>query len=241
MKLFYMKRVKMIDTNYPYSLLFVEDEEVIRENYVAYLKTVFAEVYEAKDGEEAYVKYKKYQPDIMIVDVNLPKVSGIEFLKKVRLHDHKTRSIMLTAHTDTAMLLEAASLKLTKYLTKPISRKALYETLELAIQELQRFKISTIETIVLDEAFSWDPKRCELYENDEVISLTKKEQAFLTLLCSDVSHVFSYDEIFESVWGYESIGTTDGLKSLVKGLRKKIPKESIKNVFGIGYKIELMK
>lgn len=230
----------MSETIYPLSILFVEDEDVIRQNYVTYLKLIFADVYEARDGEEAYQIYKEKQPDIMIIDIHLPKVSGIEFLQKVRKKDHTTKAIMLTAHTDTNFLLEAASLKLTKYLIKPINRKELHATLELAVEELSAFRVSAVNAIKVNNEYSWDGTRKEMRHFNDVITLTNKEQCFLALLFSDTTRVFTYDEIFEYVWGYESVGTTDALKSLIKSLRKKIPKECIKNVFGIGYKVEVL-
>lgn len=70
------------DTHYPYKILFVEDEKVTRENYVMYLKMHFQEVYEAEDGEKAYELYKEKHPDIMIIDINIPKLNGLELLKK---------------------------------------------------------------------------------------------------------------------------------------------------------------
>ncbi len=231
----------MSETIYPFSILFVEDEDAIRQNYVTYLKMIFTDVYEAVDGEQAYQIYKEKQPDIMIIDIHLPKISGIEFLQKVRKKDHATKAIMLTAHTDTNFLLEAAGLKLTKYLTKPINRKGLQEALELAVEELSAFRVSAVNAIKVNNEYSWEGSRKEMRRFGEVIVLTNKEQRLLTLLFSDTTRVFTYDEIFEYVWGYESVGTTDALKSLIKSLRKKIPKECIKNVFGIGYKVKIVK
>jgi two-component system, OmpR family, response regulator VanR len=71
---------------------------------------------------------------------------------------------------------------------------------------------------------------------DRNVTLSKKEQQLLSLLFSDTKRTFTYDEIFERVWGYEQNGTLDALKSLVKTLRKKLPEKTIHNVFGIGYR-----
>ena len=101
-----------------YDILFIEDEEAIRANYVKYLQRHFRNVYEAQDGEEAYEIYKKKKPHILVVDINIPKLNGIELLKKIREDDHTTKALMLTSHTDTNYLLDAASLQLTKYLIK---------------------------------------------------------------------------------------------------------------------------
>jgi DNA-binding response OmpR family regulator len=224
---------------YPYRILFVEDEEALRTNYVTYLQMVFDEVYEAKDGEEALKVYKSAKPHIMIVDIHMPRMNGLEFLREVRKEDHATKAIMLTAHTDTPFLIEAAALKLTCYLTKPITRKALQEALHSAVEELKQFEVKPLVRVAFAQNWSWDKQREELFYFDQTVSLTKKEQKLLALLFSSVTRTFTYDEIFDYVWGYDQIGTLDALKSLVKGLRKKIPKDTVHNVFGIGYKIQM--
>ena len=138
-KALYEVKNKNQDAIYPFTILFVEDEKGIRDTYVEYLKMLFSEVYEAADGEEAYEIYKQKKPQIMIIDIHMPKMNGIELLSKIRETDHSTKAIMLTAHTDTTLLLEASSLKLTKYLVKPISRSDLKEALKLVIKELTSF------------------------------------------------------------------------------------------------------
>ena len=69
----------MKDKVHPFKILFIEDEKAIRDNYVIYLKMFFMEVYEAEDGEEAYKIYKEKKPDILIIDIHLPKLNGIDF------------------------------------------------------------------------------------------------------------------------------------------------------------------
>lgn len=228
----------MLENKYPYSILFVEDEIAIRQNYVKYFQLSFENVYEAKDGEEGYEVYKKKKPDIMIVDINIPKLNGIDLVKMIRKTDHATKVIILTAHTDTNFLLEAATLKLTKYLVKPINRKTLQNSIDLVLEELSNFKVVSIKKIDLSNNYSWDNDSKELNLFNDTVILTKKEQLFLTLLFSNYNKTFTYDEIFDFVWKDDKVGTVDALKSLIKGLRKKIPQEIIKNIFGIGYKIK---
>lgn len=126
-----------METLYPYKVLFIEDEKATRENYTMYLKMLFTEVYEAADGEKAYEIYKDKKPDIMIIDINIPKLNGLDLLRKIRQKDNDTKVIMLTAHTDKSLLFDAISLNISKYLVKPISRKDLKETLGLIIDELK--------------------------------------------------------------------------------------------------------
>lgn len=223
---------------YPYKILFVEDEQSIRENYVTYLKMFFSEVYEAEDGEKAYHIYKQKKPDIMIVDINIPKLSGLELLRKIRENDYNTKAIVLTAHTDKTFLLEATSLKLTRYLVKPVSRKDLKEALKITIDELLKYNILPIQKINLTDDYSWDFQLNELKHHNKNVELTNKEKIFLKLLFSHKNRVFTYDEIFEYIWQYEDSISIDGLKNMVKRLRKKLPENTILNVFNEGYKVD---
>jgi DNA-binding response OmpR family regulator len=221
---------------YPYKILFVEDEETTRKNYVSYLKMLFSEVYEAKDGEIAYKLYKEKKPDIMIIDINIPKINGLELLKKIRLSDYKTKAIILTAHTTKDFLLDATSLKLTKYLVKPISRQELEDALSLTINELSQYNILPVKKIDLAQNYSWNHELKELRHHNSLIKLTSKERNFLELLFSHKNRVFTYDEIFEGVWGFEEEISLNSLKNMIKRLRKKLPQDTIVNIFNEGYK-----
>lgn len=222
---------------YPYKILFVEDEEATRKNYVTYLKMLFSEVYEAGDGEKAYELYKEKKPDIMIIDINIPKLNGLELLKKIRENDYTTKAIMLTAHTDKSFLLDAVSLNLTKYLVKPVSRKDLKEALNFTINQLLQYNVSSINKIDLPQNYSWDIELKELKQHNKTIELTQKERSLLELLFSHKNRVFSYNEIFDYVWEYEESISINSLKNMVKRLRKKLPEDTIVNLFNEGYKI----
>lgn len=222
-----------------YDILFVEDEKAIRANYVQYLQRHFLNVYEAEDGESAYTIYKAKKPHIMIIDINLPKLSGIELLKKIREEDHTTKAIMLTSHTDTSYLLDAAGLQLTKYLVKPISREDLKSALNLAIEELSKFTVTAKKKLVLKDNFSWDYDTHELYNENTLVLLTNKERKILTILFSDIKRTFSYDDIVLDVWYDLDEDKISALKTIIKNIRKKLPENTIKNIFGEGYKIEI--
>lgn len=222
---------------YPYKILVVEDEEAIRKNYIIFLKMFFKEVYEADDGEKAYNLYKSEKPDIMIVDINIPKLNGLELIKKIRERDFTTKIIILTAHSDKYFLFEAIELKLTKYLVKPVSRKDLNEALDLAINEISQYTILNIKNIQLTDEYSWNTELKELKFHNKIIDLTNKERNFLSLLLSHKNRAFNYNEIFEYVWTNEELISLNSLKNLVKRLRKKLPENMISNVFNEGYKI----
>ncbi|MBU0632923.1 response regulator transcription factor [bacterium] len=228
----------MNETLKEYSLLFVEDEKAIRENYVNYLQRHFNNVYEAKDGEEAYKIYKDKKPRILIIDINIPKLTGIELVKKIRENDHSAKIIMLTAQSDLKTLLKAAELKLTKYLVKPVSRSELKDALGVVSDELSKFDILVKKVLKLNDTLHWNFDTSELFGDNVKIILTKKEIEVLELFFSNINKTYSYDEIILHVWPDSFEDKTDALKTIIKNLRKKLPKDIIKNVFGVGYKID---
>jgi len=226
----------MNDVRHPYKILFVEDEKEVRDNYTRYLKRHFLNVYEAIDGEEGYRVYKDKKPDIMILDINLPRLNGLELLKKIREHDQTLKVIMLTAHADSKYLFEAVELKLVKYLVKPITRQKLKDALDLAILEYSKFNIISKETMNLKDGFVWDKVNKILSNEKGEVALTQQENKIIELLLSTPNKLFTYDDIVLHVWDSYEDSKQESLKTLVKNVRKKLPSDTIKNIFGLGYK-----
>ena len=226
----------MINKVQPYNILFIEDEKEIRDNYTKYLRRHFLNVYEAIDGEDGYRVYKDKKPEIMIVDINLPKLNGLDLVKKIREEDQSVKVIMLTAYSDTKYLLDASELKLIKYLVKPITRKELETVLDVAVKEFSVFDIVSKKIINLTDGFMWDCDLELIFKDGNEIPLTKKEQRIVSLLLLNQNQVFTYDEIIIEVWDSFEVDKLDPLKTLIKNIRKKLPKDIIKNVFGVGYK-----
>ncbi len=227
-----------IDKKQPYSILFIEDEDDTRQNYVKHLKRYFKNVYEARDGEQALEIYKNKKPDILIIDINLPKISGIELLQIIRKKDHATKALMLTAHATTEFLLKASELKLTKYLIKPITRDELKDALTFTIEELNKFSTINKEIIVLKENHSWDCMQKKLLNDNIEVNLTIQEIKILDILFNNLNTNLSYEDITFYVWNNFENDKIDSLKTAIKKLRKKLPNNTISNIYGFGYKIE---
>lgn len=220
------------------SILYAEDEEETRKNYSNYLKRHFKETYIVDNGEDALKYYEEFKPNILLLDINMPIINGLEVAKIVRLQDKKTRIIILTAHLERDKLLFAAELNLTKYLPKPISRGNLKLALNEAVEQYKELE-GTLELVKLDEDTFWDKKTKRLISENEDIKLTKYEILLLELLSSKQDRVFNLDEISLHLWNdiddLESSSTK--LKDIIKRLRKKLPKNSIENIYGAGYKL----
>jgi YesN/AraC family two-component response regulator len=121
-------------------LLFVEDQQENAMNYISFFQKYCYKLEIASDGLEAYQKYKEFQPDIILLDINMSKMDGIEVLKKIRKKDSTTRIIMFTAHSENKFIQKTLELGVTKYLLKPVTRDELREALVLARDELKDIK-----------------------------------------------------------------------------------------------------
>jgi len=221
-----------------YTILYAEDEEQTRLNYTTYLKRSFKNVYSVSNGKDAYDIYLKYRPDILLLDINMPKINGLELTNKIRQKDKNTRIIILTAHLEQDKLLFAAQLNLTKYLPKPISRIELKNALNDAIVQLKEINFKN-QIIYFDEDNYFDKYNKQLFSNNKEIKLTKNEILLLSLLASTKDKVFSIDEISIELWPELDMieNNTQKLKDIIKRVRKKLPKNTIENIYGAGYKL----
>jgi len=215
------------------TLLYVEDDEIIRQNAVEYLSAFFKEVFQAPDGEVALDIYHEKKPDIIITDIEMPRLSGLEMAKKIRKTDKTTPIIIATAFTDTSYLLQAVELQLIKYMTKPITSKKLKEALNLVWEHLNLNNI-----ICIDKATFYDKLNKTLVIENMVIKLTKKELQLLDLLAKNHHRMVNYEEIEGTLW-YDDAMSKDALRALIRTLRVKLQGEYIENVSGFGYRLKI--
>lgn len=216
-------------------ILYVEDDEIARENGVEYLQNFFETIYEASDAIIALQLYEKYKPDIIITDIQMPKLNGLEFVQKIRQKDKKTQIIIITAFCDRDYLLKAVELQLVKYLIKPVKEKEFEEALFLCVNSLKEDNSNIVK---LENEIYFDTFNKNLVIKDEIVKLRAKEILFLELLIKNKNRYVTYEEIENYVWS-ESVMTKDALKTLVKNLKTKIPKDLILNLTNSGYKINV--
>ncbi len=220
------------------TILYAEDEDQTRENYTNYLKRHFKQVYSACNGEEALELYKSNKPNILLLDINMPKINGLELCKQIRQKDKTTRIIILTAHLEQDKLLFAAELNLTKYLPKPVSRVQLKDALNEAVIQFKELN-EKINIVLLNDNFTWNKSSHKLFNKNDEIKLTKYEILLLDILSSKNNRIFSIDEISLYLWDdlddFEN--SVNKLKDIIKRLRKKLPKNTIENIYAAGYKL----
>jgi len=215
-------------------LLYVEDEEGIREYAMSYFNKIFLQTFEAKNASEALDIFTKEEPQIIITDIKMGNISGIDLIKKIREIDKNCQIIILSAFLDTKYLLDAIELNLVKYLSKPITHNKLYPVL---LQCAQNISNLPSEKIFFNDSFYFDLSNKKLINDTKEIDLAKNELDLLELLSKNRSRTVTFIEIENIVW-YDSAMSSNALRVLVKKLRKKLPLDTLINVPKIGYKIK---
>lgn len=216
-------------------ILYVEDEDFIRKNGVEYLGFYSDFVYEAVDGIDGYAKYLEIKPDIIICDIIMPKLDGLELIEKIRKRDKETKIIVATARLDTKFLLKAVELGLVKYITKPLEEKKLIDALNDAALLMNENDSNIIKLV---NSISFDTFNKTVFQEETQINLTKKELMFLEICAKNKNRATSYEELENYVW--EGYMTEDALRSVIKSLRKKLSKDVLVNISGIGYKLNII-
>jgi len=219
------------------TLLYVEDDAELREQFVRILRPKFKEVYEASDGLQALKLYEQYTPKMMVVDINLPKLDGLEVIESVRKYDRTTPIVILSAYSDQGKLLRAMKLGLSEYLIKPVPHKKLLTVLDDMALNYQA-EIEENNLIMLQNDYFWKKEERALCHGDDIIPLTKRERAFLGLMVKHVDIIVTFSSISNLMWeNEESQIAYSSLSHLLKRLKKKLPDELIENIYGEGYRI----
>lgn len=219
-------------------ILVVEDDKINLELIVGFLGDSY-DVKVAYNGAQGLEVYEKTKPDIIITDLKMPIMDGMKMLQEIRKSDKNVRAIVLTSYDDIEYLLKAVELHLSKYLLKPVSKEELNETVSKAIAELSQFKIIHKKTLTLENHFVWNCEDGILLKEGQEVKLTPKERKILQLLFQNRGTIFSCDDILHQVWeSYDMVDKTV-VKTMLTGLRKKVPENLIQNIYGVGYKINL--
>ncbi len=216
-----------------FTLLYVEDDSNIRGYFVEFLQRYCKTIYESSSAEEALKLYHQYKPDILLLDISLPAMSGIELANIIRKSDSTTRILMSTAYTNTEFMLKAIELDITRYLIKPVTSSELFDAFEKAIDEIQKKRPKS--SIDLGRGFIYQKVDNSITKDNSTTFLRKREVELLNFFIENSNKIINYNILENSIWK-ESIMTQDAIRGQIKNLRKKTYHEIIENISGIGYR-----
>ena len=219
-----------------YKILVVEDDNQIQELIVEFLSSQDYDVDVANDGVEGYEKFKENKYDLVILDVMMPRLDGHALCKMIRNLDKEVSIIFLTALGDEESEIKGFDLKADDYISKPFSFNILIKRVEAVLRRKQ--KEEKEDTILEFEGLKLDLQTFKSYIDNEEIELTLKEFNILKLMINSYPTVVSREKLIEKIWCYEYFGDTRVIDAHMKNIRKKIKKDYIKTIKGVGYVLE---
>lgn len=218
-----------------HKILVLEDDELFLESLEDFLEDEGFEVETATNGEEILsISYEK-KFDLYLFDINVPKINGIELLKQLRENGDETPTIYLTSYKDKDKLTQGFLTGCDDYLKKPID----LEELLLRINSLLKRSGKIFQNINLTEQLQFDPINRRVLNNKEDINLAGKIIDLLELFLEKKDRVITKDMIIDRLWGYGEDYSEGSIRVYINNIKKLIGKDCIKNIKGVGYKIEL--
>jgi DNA-binding response OmpR family regulator len=225
-------------------ILIIEDDVAIQRGLKDNLEYESYEVLTAADGEEGYYLIKEKKPDLIILDLMLPKMNGYELCRKVRNEGVTTPILMLTARGEEMDRVLGLDMGADDYVTKPFSVPELLARIRAIIRRIQRAKTGDMPNDLKFGEVSVDFRCFEARKGGEVLEMSRKEFGVLRLLAARVGEVITRDELLDEVWGYDQYPTTRTVDNHIALLRTKLeddpsqPRHLI-TVHGVGYKLVL--
>lgn len=216
------------------TLLLVDDNITLRKKFLKIFSLYIDNIYEATNGKEAYSMYQELKPSIIVTDIKMPELNGLDFISLVRTEDVDTLIVVTTALNEQKYLLKSIKLMLTEYLIKPVIYDDILSTLEVIAGKL--LKNPSLRYTKLENDYYYNNvEKCILYK-DTSIKLTNKEVLFIELLIQNKGWLVTKNQLENELYTYEEI-TNSKLKNIVFKLRKKLHDPLIVTVSHLGYKL----
>ncbi len=225
------------------SVLVVDDEPRIVEVVQKYLAREGFQVATARDGEAALATFSAHNPDLIVLDLMLPKVDGLEVFRRLRAKS-SVPVIMLTAKGEETDRIVGLELGADDYITKPFSPRELVARVKAVLRRASAGSIlDTGERPITRGDLRIDPRARSVEAQGKAVELTSKEFDLLWFLASHPGQVFTRTQLLDHVWGYEFYGDASTVTVHVRRVREKIEPDAadpryITTVWGVGYKFE---
>jgi DNA-binding response OmpR family regulator len=225
-------------------ILIIEDDVSILSGLKDVLTFKSYEVLTAEDGETGYAAAVEEKPDLIILDIMIPKMDGFTLCRKLRAEGNSTPVLMLTAKGEEPDKIRGLDIGADDYVTKPFSLPELLARVRALLRRMpDRSKASPPDSLKIGDV-SLNFKKFEATRSDAAMSLSPKEFGILGYLASRAGEVVTRDELLDEVWGYDLYPTTRTVDNHIAQLRSKIEKNPadpryLVTVHGIGYKLVL--
>jgi len=220
-------------------ILLLEDDVNLNETVTEFLEEQGFEVVSVYDGDEAQEKLYESKYDLLLFDINVPGINGLELLKESREEGNVTPAIYITSMDTVDDLERGFKSGCDDYIRKPFALKELKIRIETLLK--RDFFHNSNELMQISEGISYDIKSNELSNQGEVVSLGNKESRLLKLFLKHEGEVIAHENIYEYLWDYDEEPSDTALRTYIKNLRKIIGKERIVSIKKQGYKFSTQK
>ena len=220
-------------------VLFIEDDYDTRVQSVKMFENLFDNIITANDGLEGLEKFDSYDFDLILSDIQMPKLDGIEFIKKIRAKNNTIPIVMISAYDNTPYLLKSIEYGVDGYLIKPIEIESFLNIIQKVIDKIYAISSTDKNIIFLLGGFYWNGNIKKL-SKEEDINLTANETKFLDFLITSKGVVRSYVDIDLYLFEEEQYNERR-IRNLVSRLRKKIGYSFLESVYSEGYKINIQR
>lgn len=218
-------------------ILIVDDEDDIRNLILTYLKKEGYKVYEAADGLQAVNTAREQAPDLVILDIMLPKMSGLEVLSTLR-RESDVYVIMLTAKTEEVDKLVGLNMGADDYLTKPFSPRELVARVNAAFRRIMQISSGVEKRVYRTAHIQLDEGAHKAWVDNEPLDLTAIEFDMLSTLMMHNGQALTREQLLQHVWGTDYYGETRVVDVHIGHIRKKLGDRFISTVWGVGYRFE---
>lgn len=219
------------------TILIIEDENAIQNIIKAFLENEGYTIVLASDGVEGIAKFHEYHPDLVLLDLMLPKVDGFTVCEILR-KETKIPIIMLTALDDDDNQMKGFDVLADDYITKPFSMPLVVRRIEAVLRRTENNNNGKSDTIIRYRNVELNTESYEVFVDNRSISLTAREFEILKLFLENQGRVFSRDNLLNSIWGYDYFGDEKIVNTHIKNIRKKLGVDYIETIRGVGYKID---
>ncbi|MBA4383747.1 MAG: DNA-binding response regulator [Anaerolinea sp.] len=220
-------------------ILLIDDEPSIHNVVTAYLKAEGYEFLSAMDGMSGLTTARTFKPDVIILDVMLPGMDGIELLANLR-RESNVYVILLTARSEESDKIIGLSVGADDYLTKPFSPRELIARIKAALRRIQNLNNpSENSSILVFSHIRIDPSERRAWVSEQLIELTAVEFDLLVTLAQHHGMVLSREQLLEKAWGYDYFGDTRVVDVHIGHIRQKLGEDRfIETIRGVGYRFE---
>ena len=223
-------------------ILIVDDDKNICELLRLYLEKEGYAVTQAYDGEAAFEAFEREKPNLVLLDVMMPKMDGWEVCRKIR-EKGNTPVIMLTAKGETFDKVLGLELGADDYVVKPFDSKEVVARIKAVLRRVNESAAEDTTRVLRFDGLTINLANYEVKINDKQVPFTPKEVEILYLLASHPGQVFDREQILSRVWGYDYFGDTRAVDTQIKRIRQKFPEDAkgfgIRTIYGVGYKFEV--